>query len=240
MGNKKYSAIIFDVGDTLVRWYPNWAEIYTGRLRKIGLNVDDSLSECISNSIYNADYQLIQKEQESGLCLDTNEVDSLLDKAALKCLPTLPKPIDELVQEMKNIPKVKQEMHVISGVHGMFQTLKKSGYRLAIVSNHHSWLNSFLKENNLFDFFDTVVISEDVGVKKPNTKIMEIALERLHLTTDNCLYVGDQLLDVLCAKKAGLDMALIVSDDQNKHSDKIGYKEDYRISSVLDIIKLLE
>jgi FMN phosphatase YigB (HAD superfamily) len=172
MGKKKYSAIIFDVGDTLVRWCPNWADIYTGRLRKIGLNVDDSLSECISNSIYNADYQLIQEEQESGFCLDASEVDSLLDKAALKCLPILPKPIDELVQEMKNIPKVKQEMHVIPGVHGMLKKLKNFGYRLAIVSNHHSWLSSFLKENNLFEFFETVVISEDVGVKKPNTKIM--------------------------------------------------------------------
>lgn len=239
MGNKKYSAIIFDVGDTLVRWYPNWAEIYTGRLRKIGLNVDDSLSECISDSIYNADYQLIQKEQESGLRLETDEIDSLLDKAALMCLPSLPKPIDELVQEMKNIPKVKQEMYVIPGVHSMLQKLKELGYRLAIVSNHHSWLNSFLKENGLYEFFETVVISEDVGVEKPNTKIMEIALKRLQLSAANCLYVGDQRFDVLCAKKAGLDMAWIVSEDQNNESEKIGYKEDYRISSVLDIIELL-
>jgi hypothetical protein len=35
-------------------------------------------------------------------------------------------------------------------------------------------------------------------------------------------------------------MAWIVSVDQNNHSEKFGYKEDYQILSVLDIIKILE
>jgi putative hydrolase of the HAD superfamily len=235
---KKYKAIIFDVGDTLVKWFPNRSQIYAERLRKVGIAVDESLSLFISDAIYRAEGEQTRKEQNGVPHMSTEEFCTMLDRAAVSCTKILPEKIDDLVEELKKIPLPKQIMVVIPGVHDLLNKLKNVGYRLAIVSNHRARLIDFLKDENLYDFFETVVISEIVGVEKPNVRIMEIALERLELSAQDCLYVGDHEMDVLCSKQAGLDMAWIASPSAVLLDD-IHYTEDYRISSILDIANIL-
>ena len=109
------------------------------------------------------------------------------------------------------MPKIRQEMHVISGVFETLDTLKNE-YDLAIVSNHRVWLADRLKELRLYEYFMSVVISDAVGIEKPDVRIMEIALKELDLQPQCCLYVGDHPLDVLCSKKAGMDCAWIIGD----------------------------
>ena len=59
-------------------------------------------------------------------------------------------------------------------------------------------------------FFDAVVVSGDVGVKKPDPAIFTPALEQTGLTTDEALFVGDSPEDdVAGARAAGLQPVLI-------------------------------
>lgn len=66
---------------------------------------------------------------------------------------------------------------------------------------------------------------------------MEIALEKLNLKAESCLYVGDQPLDVLCSKEAGMDCAWIVTD-QSELPKSIPYKEDYKINKLSDLLSI--
>jgi HAD superfamily hydrolase (TIGR01549 family) len=128
-------------------------------------------------------------------------------------------------------------MYIIPGVMDVLNVLK-SKYRLAIVSNHYTWMMDYLRKQGLAPYFESIVISDIVGVAKPNIRIMQIALEELGLKPERCLYVGDQSTDVLCSKKTGMDCAWINPDDAEL-PDLIQYKEDYRIKKLSDLLSIL-
>ena len=64
-----------------------------------------------------------------------------------------------------------------------------------------------LHEDGLADFFDEVLISEHLGVEKPNAKIFQMALRKLGIENPaKVLVVGDSLsADIQGGMNAGLD-----------------------------------
>lgn len=85
-------------------------------------------------------------------------------------------------------------------------------YKLALISNfdHPPHVHRLLDVLALRPFFDAVVVSGDVGVKKPDSAIFVPALEQTGLATDEVLFVGDSPEDdVAGARAAGLRPVLI-------------------------------
>jgi len=84
--------------------------------------------------------------------------------------------------------------------------LRDRGCKIGIVSNGRSvkqWEK--LIRLGLQHFFHTVVISEEVGFEKPDSKIFDIALKKLHVNADETIYAGDSIeTDVFGANNAGL------------------------------------
>jgi putative hydrolase of the HAD superfamily len=78
---------------------------------------------------------------------------------------------------------------------------------LAVCSNfsHAPTAHKILEEVGLLHLVDAVVISEEVGVRKPWTEIFRAALERVGAAPEETLHVGDQLVaDVEGAARAGI------------------------------------
>lgn len=46
---------------------------------------------------------------------------------------------------------------------------------------------------SLNEYFDTIIISEEVGFSKPDKRIFELALKKLNVQPENTLFVGDDL-----------------------------------------------
>jgi len=68
-----------------------------------------------------------------------------------------------------------------------------------------------LEEHGLDDLADAVVISNEVGVRKPNPQIFETAKERL--PAESYLYVGDTFEeDIAPAREAGFETVYIGDD----------------------------
>ena len=53
--------------------------------------------------------------------------------------------------------------------------LKAAGYRLGVISNWDESARSLLDEHGLTEYFDTIVISSEVGIAKPEPEIFEFA-----------------------------------------------------------------
>ncbi len=236
-GTMKYTAVIFDVSNTLVEYHPNWAKMYGDKIRSLGMEVTEKAAREMNKAVNWAIGEQTLKEQKGAPCLAPEETAMIKDRAALSCVD-FPREMEaDYLQRMARMPKVKQEMHVISGVFETLDVLKEK-YRLAIVSNHHVWLADRLRELGLYEYFAPVVISEAVGVEKPDVRIMEIALKELELPPERCLYVGDHPLDVVCSKKAGMDCAWIAGD-WGQVSEMGPYREDYRIQDVTELVGIL-
>ncbi len=233
----KYQAIVFDVSDTLVEYSPNYAQIYGDRLRYLGFEVSDNKAKEISKMVNLAIGEQNLKESQGAPHLLEAELIELLDQAALLCV------IDESICYQPYLSKLsrlqipKQKMKVISNVINVLDAIK-SKYRLAIVSNHYAWLFEYLKNINLTSYFESIVISEKVGVSKPDIRIMQILLNELKLDAASCLYIGDQPMDVLCSKAIGMDCVWIADKDEIL-PEAIPYKEDYRINKINDLLNIL-
>ncbi|MFQ5697096.1 MAG: HAD family hydrolase [Myxococcota bacterium] len=68
--------------------------------------------------------------------------------------------------------------------------------RLALVSNfsHAATARALLDQARLAELLDPIVISEEVGYRKPRPEIFRSALERLALDPHEALHVGDRLV----------------------------------------------
>lgn len=86
--------------------------------------------------------------------------------------------------------------------------------KLALVSNydHPPLLRSLLGELGLERFFEAIVISAEAGVRKPDPRIFDAALEKTGLRPGEVIYVGDSEEDVRASRAAGLTPIVIRRD----------------------------
>ncbi len=86
--------------------------------------------------------------------------------------------------------------------------------KLGLVSNftYAPVVHDSLKKLGINEFFNAVVVSEEVGWRKPHKRIFEVALERLGITAGEAIYVGDSPLeDIKGASQAGIKTIFIPS-----------------------------
>ena len=92
----------------------------------------------------------------------------------------------------------------------VLNTLKKTK-TLALISNfdHHPHVYSILSKHKIKHFFDSIIISSEVGVKKPDPAIFSYALKQTNLKPNEVCYIGDTRDDVTAAVKAKILPILI-------------------------------
>jgi putative hydrolase of the HAD superfamily len=86
------------------------------------------------------------------------------------------------------------------------ETLRSAGKKLGVISNGQTtWQMTKLEGLGLVSCFDTVLISESEGIRKPDPRIFHRAVERLGVAPDEAMFVGDQpQVDAEGAHNAGL------------------------------------
>lgn len=86
------------------------------------------------------------------------------------------------------------------------QNLYHKGHKLGLVSNGKSpFQESNFYALGLREFFSTVIVSEAIGIRKPDPRIFEFACKELDCIPNHCIFVGDNLkADIEGAKKVGM------------------------------------
>ncbi|MBZ9536722.1 HAD-IA family hydrolase [Cytobacillus oceanisediminis] len=70
----------------------------------------------------------------------------------------------------------------------------KSQVKVAIITNgtvHRQ--KAKIRSTNLHHYFDTIIISDEVGISKPDKRIFVLALNKLNVQPEDTLFVGDDL-----------------------------------------------
>jgi phosphoglycolate phosphatase-like HAD superfamily hydrolase len=84
------------------------------------------------------------------------------------------------------------------------ETLHKK-YKLGIVTSRIKLgVEDIFKEREIRHLFDAVVAYEDYSRPKPNPDPLIVALDRLGLSADQALYIGDSDSDIMAATAAGM------------------------------------
>ena len=134
--------------------------------------------------------------------------------------------------------------------------LKKSK-SLALISNfdHPPHIYTLLSTLNIKHYFETITISSEVGVKKPNPSIFSFALKKTNLKPTEVCYIGDTKDDITAAIEAKLLPIFIqrkIDDEDellydyntrksvvNKNKLDLDFKKIKRIENLRDLIGLV-
>ena len=99
---------------------------------------------------------------------------------------------------------------------GAIEVVKElsNSFKLGIVSNGRTRGQiAKLKSTGLAPFFSAVVISEDHGVKKPHHSIFNACLEKLGVTAQESVFIGDNPdADILPAQQLGMSTVWMRND----------------------------
>jgi epoxide hydrolase-like predicted phosphatase len=85
------------------------------------------------------------------------------------------------------------------------EELRATGLKVGLLSN--SWGNTYPRAR-IDALLDPVVISGEVGLRKPHPAIYELALDRLGVPAHRVLFIDDAEPNVLGARKVGLQALL--------------------------------
>jgi HAD superfamily hydrolase (TIGR01549 family) len=128
--------------------------------------------------------------------------------------------------QMKYAPFIK-DMIMEAGLKELLMALK-ADYGLAVATNRSDTIGDVLESNGLTEFFDIVVSSLDVEKPKPDPEPIYRILDFFKILPDQCLYVGDSLVDWQTAGAAGVHFAAYGNDDLEtpwKVKNLIGIKD---------------
>jgi len=89
--------------------------------------------------------------------------------------------------------------------------LRKRGYGLGLITNRNDVERFYelLDEMEMRSYFDLILTSGEVGIRKPEPGVFYAAMERLQTEAGESIYVGDNYwADVVGARRAGLTPVL--------------------------------
>lgn len=109
-------------------------------------------------------------------------------------------------------------------------------YPLHLITNGFSETQfSKLRVSGLDRFFDQVITSEEAGVKKPDSKIFEFAMERTGASPANSLMIGDDVeVDIKGAMDFGMDQVLFDPHQQHPRNGTT-----FKINNLIELRNIL-
>jgi len=96
---------------------------------------------------------------------------------------------------------------IMPGVSDYIREAKRLGLKLAIASSsNHVWVDTHAKRLGIFDYFDHVICSDDVGYgrTKPNPDLYLLALKQLQIQKNEAIVFEDSPNGVKAANRAGI------------------------------------
>jgi HAD superfamily hydrolase (TIGR01549 family) len=118
----------------------------------------------------------------------------------------------------------------------------KESKTLALISNfdHPPHVHSLLADLGLIEFFKVIVVSGDVGVKKPDPHIFSLALRQTGLQPHEVVYVGDAVEDVEGARAAGIRPIRIRRSGADGSQVAADFKSDQQYAEgVIDNVQMI-
>jgi putative hydrolase of the HAD superfamily len=224
-------AVLFDWGDTLMRWAPDPEFIEDGHragLAAIGREPDPAITARFREVYipkYFAEGVLEEIEyphevrsllREFGIELDDAELLRFLEAEHAAWAPA---------------------RQLASTTHALLETLRDRGLKLGLVSNAidpPELLHRDLEELGVAQRLDVAVFSSEVGRRKPDPSIFRRALDALGVAPERAMMVGDRVaIDVAGAKALGMKtcQALWFVADEVEEPEP-----DYRAFSQMDVV----
>ncbi|MCR8845636.1 HAD family hydrolase [Paenibacillus sp. SC116] len=128
----------------------------------------------------------------------------------------------------------------MNNLHSVLNYFKSKGLLIGIITNGTVTVqNNKITNLGIREFFDTIIISEEVGIKKPHQEIFNIALNRLNIASSDAWYIGDNPdNDIIGATVSGIRSIWITRDGE--WNEMYEHKPFKTINKLEDLINIYE
>lgn len=227
--------VFFDAGETLLRPYPSFAELFASTAAAHGVDIEVEDVNAVRKRI--APF-LLELAEDSGV-----DQPSLLPERSYdfwgyvyrRFLLELGIEDEALVKRLFTVFSDSASYKLYDDSLPTLIELQNRGYRLGLISNFEGWLEKLLIELEVGHLFDTTVISAVEGVEKPDPAIYELALARAGAEAARSAMVGDSPANDV-EPSAGVGMVPVLLDRSGNHGAVNGCE---KVSSLEDLPDLL-
>jgi HAD superfamily hydrolase (TIGR01509 family) len=113
-------------------------------------------------------------------------------------------------------------------------------YKLALVSNCAIGVRDAIGALGISSFFQGVILSYEVGARKPDGRIYVWALQSINLEPSDCVFISDEISDLEGAKEVGLKTLLVRQGSHTTYEAKDpNFVPDFQCNSISEITKIL-
>jgi len=212
-------AVLFDLGHTLIDYHNDWREPERRAVESVAAMV---LERC-TNGVRKEDVStyLLELLEQGRRKKSTEFVEIPLESVLNDCFQRFLVEHDEDLIEigLEAFYGVLQERRkIVPGTVEMLEMVQDQRFSIGLVSDVAWGLPSYfplkdIRYYGLEGFFDDMVFSTDVGLRKPNPRIFKIALFNIGATAEETIFVGNNLqADIKGALDVGMRTVLKKSD----------------------------
>jgi putative hydrolase of the HAD superfamily len=192
----RIEAITFDAGGTLITPHPSVGSIYAQEASRHGL---PDLSPELLDKRFLAAWQA-----EGGRAESRGDWAAIVGRT-FEGLGSVADPTS-LFESLYDRFTEASAWHIYPDVLPTLQQLTARGLRLGVISNWDDRLRPLLDRLRLSRHFEVIIVSCELGHRKPDPIIFQRAAKDFQLSPDRLLHVGDRWeQDVQGARRAGLE-----------------------------------
>lgn len=205
--------IFFDAGFTLLRPYPSTPEICQQVCQQLDLHIHiDQVKDRMGEA---EDYFLRQARLNRHTWADEQAISEFWTGYYMHLLRPFVEEHDEhrlyqLATAINDEFSKHTSWEVYPDVVPVLQQLRAHQYNLGVISDWGIALGPILRNLNLIQYFDCLIISAATRHAKPSPQLYELALQRANAIGDYTIHIGDSYIhDVLGARAVGITPILI-------------------------------
>jgi putative hydrolase of the HAD superfamily len=228
----KYRAVIFDLFGTLVDIF-SWSEyqrVCQRMAAALGVPYEDFMRLWTGNSA-----RLRRTGAFANTRLNLEYICTVLD------VPAEPTRVQEAVG--MRLDYIRRALTPRSDAVKTLSRSKKAGLKTGLISNASPAVPAIWSETPLAPLVDVAVFSCEAAVEKPDHRIYELACERLRVSPQDCLYVGDgDDRELSGATGAGMRAVMIrahYEDESDALRGAEGQWAGARISRLTEVLDLI-
>ena len=238
------SAVLFDLGSTLVYSKDPWLPIYEQAdlallniLRQAGIKIN-------SASFYKDFGGFIQSYYEYKPVdnLETTTFTYLRNWLSKHDFPIPPEMV--IRNALNAFYSVTQTNWILENdAIYTLESLKSAGYVLGLVSNtsDDSNVRGIIDHWKLSPFFNTIVTSASLGIRKPDARIFKVALNEIQVQPEAAVMVGDTLAaDILGANLMGIYSIWVTRRAETPREGELAIQPEAVVTELRQIPDLLE
>lgn len=192
--------VIFDLDGTLIDSMSVWDKIDCDLLKRYHITPDEEYVQKIKTLTFGEGTRYI------------------VDRYQLNKTP------EEIGRELNELALLEYATSIPlkDGAKALLQVFKEKEYKIGMAtSSLKGMCEAVLKRHKIYNYFDTIVYSEDIGKGKSNPDIYLKAAENLGILPEDCYVFEDVPFAAMGAKRAGMTVIGVFDAHSKKEQDRL-------------------